>query len=152
MITKIFSEGLDKCTPYHYPFYSSFVFILNILFAYYNQYYTYATLFFILLVTSIVHHSHYNVTTCIIDKIAVYMVVIYGGYLFYQKYRQGLSSTKEYILSFVILFTFLLTGVLYYYGKMNQCFCFYQEESVASIYHSLLHVTASIGHICIAIL
>lgn len=118
----------------------------------YNHYYTYASLFFILLVTSIIYHSHYNETTYIIDKIAIYMVVLYGGYLFYQRCSRGLSSTKEYTLALVAISTFLLTGVLYYYGKMNQCFCFYQEESVASIYHSLLHVTASIGHICIAIL
>jgi hypothetical protein len=148
MISNIFSEGLDKCTPY----YSSFVFILNILFAYYNEYYTYATLFLILLVTSIIHHSHYNVTTCIIDKITVYIVVLYGGYLFYQKIMHGLSTTKEYILSFIIMFTFLLTAVLYYYGKMNQCFCFYQEESISARYHTLMHIIASIGHICIAIL
>jgi hypothetical protein len=152
MISNIFSEGLDKCTPYNYPYYSSFVFILNILFAYYNQYYTYATLFFILLVTSIIHHSHYNETTCIIDKIAVYMVVFYGGYLFYHKIMRGLSTTKEYIMSFVIVFTFLLTGILYHYGKMNQCFCFYHEESIAARYHALMHIIASIGHICIAVL
>ena len=152
MISNIFSEGLDKCTPYHYPYYSSFVFILNILVAYYNEYYTYATLFFILLVTSIIHHSHYNETTCIIYKIAVYMVIIYGGYLFYEKIMNGLSSTKEYVLSFVIAFTFLLTGTLYYYGKMNQCFCFYQEESISARYHALMHIISSIGHICIAIL
>ena len=135
-----------------YIIYSSFVFILNIFVAYYNEYYTYATLFFILLVTSIVYHSHYNLTTCIIDKIAVYMVIFYGGYLFYQKIMNGLSTTKEYILSFVIAFTFLLTGILYYYGKMNKCFCFYQEESISARYHALMHIIASIGHICIAIL
>ena len=139
-------------TSYHYPYYSSFVFILNILISYYNEYYTYATLFFILLVTSIIHHSHYNVTTCIIDKIAVCMVFLYGGYLFYQKCMNGLSSGTEYFLSFIIIFTFLLIGVLHYYGKMNQCFCFYQEESIAARYHALMHIIKSIGHICIAIL
>ena len=152
MITNIFSEEFDKCTPYHYPYYSSFVFILNILVAYYNEYYTYATLFFILLVTSIVHQSHYNTTTCIVDKMAVYIVIIYGGYLFYDKCMNGFSTTKEYILSCVIAFTFLLTGVLYYYGKMNKCFCFYQEESISARYHALMHIISSIGHICIAIL
>ena len=90
-----------------------------------------------MLVTSIIHHSHYNVTTCIIDKIAVYMVVFYGGYLFYQKCMGGLSSGMEYFLSFIITFTFLLTAVLYYYGKMNQCFCFYQEESISARYHDI---------------
>ena len=145
----IFSEGL---TPYHYPYYSSFVFILNILVAYYNQYYTYAILFFVLLVTSIVHHYHYNETTCMINKITVCIVFIYGGHLFYDKCMNGLFTGKEYFLSFIIAFTFLLTGVLYYYGKMNQCFCFYHEESIAARYHALMHVISSISHVCIALL
>jgi len=139
-------------SSYNYPYYSSFVFILNILVAYYNEYDTYAILFFILLVASIIHHSHYNERTCLANKIALYMVVIYGGYLFYQKMMNGLSTEREFILSFIIIFTFLLTGALHYYGKMNQCFCFYPEESIASRCHAIMHVVASISHICIAIL
>jgi hypothetical protein len=83
------------------------------------------------------------------DKIAISLIVLYGGYLFFHKFWTNKTSLKYWIFSFFIISTFLVTIYFYVYGYNTNNFCFYQDRSVANLYHSLLHIISSIGHIFI---
>jgi len=156
-IIEFLNKTLTTCKPYNPCFYSSFVFIINVLVAFYYGYYLYAGLFFALLITSLLHHSHYTFLTNILDKIAIYCIVFYGGYLFYKKLKEYIDSKNKftlnpYLLSAIILITFFSTIVLYYYGYLNNCFCFSDDQMQAYLFHSLLHCIGSFGHCCIVFL
>jgi len=72
--------------------YSSFVFLTNVIVAYIYQYYIYAVLFGALFATSIVVHvNEHNLFTNILDKCVISCIVLYGGYVFFQKCRDGLT-------------------------------------------------------------
>jgi len=138
-------------------FYSSFVFLMNVSIAVYYGYYLYAGLFLALVITSLLYHSYYSPLTNILDKITIYAIVFYGGYLFYRKltdyiYNDKLMKTKEYILSFFIVLTFLSNIVFYYYGYYYNCLCFCDDQTCANAYHSLMHCIGSFGHCCIVFL
>lgn len=139
---------------YNLCFYSSLVFLFNIVVAYYYEYYVYSILFFLLMMTSLYHHSHYTLCTRIIDKIAVYLVVFYGGYLFYNKINKKSDkiNTKTYVLFLTIITTFLSTILLYYYGYVTNSLCYCDDNSVANYFHSFMHCIGSLGHACIVIL
>lgn len=143
---------MDLC--YNVCFYSSFIFLINVIVAVYYKYYLYATVFMFLTMSSLSHHSHYTDLTRIIDKIAIYLVVFYGGYLFYSKLRNHTDpmTGKEWLLTFLILFTFLSTIVLYYYGYMTNSFCYCEDSSSADYFHAFMHCVGSAGHLCIAVL
>ena len=130
-------------------FYSSFVFMINVLVAFYFGYYIYATLFFTLLLTSTLHHCCYTPITNILDKIAIFSIVFYGGYIIYKKTSLGITSN---ILLFFIVSTFLATAVMYYYGYLNDCLCFCIDPTEANLNHSLMHVVGCFGHCCVCFL
>jgi membrane protein DedA with SNARE-associated domain len=77
---------------------------------------------------------------------AVFSIVLYGGYLFYKKTIQ-VSDQPNLILSAIIVATFLATICLYYGG-----YCFHEDKNEADWYHSLMHILSSIGHHFIIIL
>lgn len=142
---------------YNTCFYSSFVFIINVSVALYYGYYLYAGLFLALLITSLLQHSQYTLLTNIFDKISIFSIVFYGGYIFYKKISSYIKSkaelnAKQYILSFLILFTFISTIILYYYGYFNNCFCFCDDQVNANLFHSFMHCVGSFGHCCIVFL
>ena len=156
-IIEFFYKTVSECKQYNPCFYSSFVFIINVLVAFYYGYYLYAGLFLALLITSLLHHSHYNSLTNIIDKIAIFCIVFYGGYLFYKKLKEYIDSkdkftTKHYLLSAIILITFFSTIFLYYYGYLNNCLCFSEDQTQAYLFHSFMHCVGSFGHCCIIFL
>jgi hypothetical protein len=148
------SDKVNDCQPYNSCFYSSFVFVINILVALHYSYYLYAGLFFTLLITSLLHHSHYNCITNALDKIAIYCVVFYGGHLFYTKIwtTDTTFTKKQYLLSLTILITFISTIAFYYYGYLNGCLCFSINESQSYLFHSLMHCIVTFGHCCIMVL
>jgi hypothetical protein len=82
------------------------------------------------------------------DKIAILSVVFYGGYLFYKK------TVKEpnYILSAIIVLTFLATLYFYYGGYCLNDYCFHEDKEISDWFHALMHITCSIGHHLIIIL
>ena len=129
--------------------YSSFVFMCNVLVAFYYGYYLYATLFFVLLLTSILYHCQNTSITNLMDKVAICSVVFYGGYLFYKKMQLGIIGIKTTILSFLIVMTFLSTGIMYYYGYLNNCLCFCDDSNKANLFHSFMHFISCFGHCCI---
>ncbi len=128
-------------------FYSSLFFLINVGVALYYEYYLYSVCFLLLTVTSLYHHSHYTSFSRMIDKIAVYIVVLYGGYLFYDKINNSLSlSRMQIFISVIIVLAFLSTIVLYYYF-INCC----EDPFTADCYHAFMHCLSSVGHVCIAI-
>ena len=151
------NQKFRGCDPYNPCFYSSFVFIINVSVALYYGYYLYAGLFFALIITSLLHHSHYSFLTNIFDKIVIYSIVFYGGYLFYKKLKKYIDSkdkftAKQYLLSAAIMITFLSTIVLYYYGYLNNCLCFSDDLVQGYLFHVFMHCVGSFGHCCIAFL
>ena len=126
--------------------YSSLIFLTNIFLALYYDHYFYAFLFLCLTVTSIVHHSYNTVYTGIIDKISVYAVIFYGGYIFYTKYIKDTKDIINIIKPLMIVGTFLSVVFLYGYGYLTDNYSFHPNHSVSQMYHSLLHIISSIGH------
>jgi hypothetical protein len=132
--------------------YSSFIFFINAGLAYLYELYLYSFLFFSLAITSIIVHATNDTIIKVIDKIFVYSIVFYGGYLFFNKLQTFTGDMKQIIFSFFIITTFLSTIYLYYYGYCYNQYCYCDDITVANLYHSLLHVISSIGHILITIL
>jgi hypothetical protein len=126
---------------------SSLMFLTNAMVAFLNKYYLYAHLFLFLTITSLIVHTFNNIYTNIIDKIAISFVIIYGGFVLFQK-----MSVKHAFTCFLIILTFLLTIYLYIYGYMNKVYCFSEDSRIANAYHSILHMLSSLGHNLIIIL
>jgi len=157
-IIDFLTQTIYSCEPYNPCFYSSFVFIINVLVALYYGYHLYAGLFFSLLITSLLQHSHYNLLTTILDKIVIFSIVFYGGYLFYNKISNNISpkifelNAKQYFLSYIIVITLILTIILYCYGYLNNCFCYCDDQIEAYVFHVFMHCVGSLGHCCIVFL
>lgn len=139
---------IDECSI---CVYSSLIFLTNIFLALYYDHYFYAFLFLCLTITSVVHHTYNTDYTGIIDKIPVYAVIFYGGFIFYTKYVKEIINikeinTKDIIKSLIIVSTFLSVVFLYAYGYLTDNYSFHPSYSVSQIYHSLLHIISSIGH------
>ena len=135
---------LDPCT------YSSMFFGINVMVNYWYGYFLYSALFAFLLTTSIIHHSNKTFYTYVVDKLAIICVVLYGGYLFYEKIH-GSGLWHPWLASSIIL-TFLSTIYLYYYGYTCDQFCFAPDKCEADWYHGLMHLVASVGHLMIVFL
>ena len=130
--------------------YTSYIFFINVLVGLIVGHYTYAVIFLILVITSIIHHSILSNITENIDKSVVLLVVIYGGYIFYNNVR--FTTCYEIIMTLVIVISFVLTGVFYSYGKCNNCLCWDPDLEVGRVYHSIVHCVSSFGHILIMLL
>jgi hypothetical protein len=124
-------------------FYSSLIFITNMIYAFYKEYYVYSLFFGILIITSLIFHSkkYHPLYANIVDKIAIASVIIYGFYLFLMK-----LSPENILYSTLIILLFLSTGFLFLYGFMVNDYCFHTDPNVANKYHCLLHSLSCIGH------
>ena len=139
---------MDNIPPpqYNMCFYSSLLFLINVGVAIYYEYYLYSICFLLLTVTSLYYHSHYSSFSRAIDKIAIYVVICYGGYLFYEKIKKESLTRMQIFLNVIIVSAFISTILLYYYGV------YYREDPLtADCYHSLMHCVSSVGHVCIAV-
>ena len=122
-------------------FYSSFIFITNVVTAYSKQYYEYSFLFIFLFITSILFHSNKNIYTNIFDKIAISLIVFYGTYQLYFK-----TNHENYLFLIIIVSLFLLCIYLYTYGYYQRCYCYHEEICIGNLYHCILHLISSLGH------
>lgn len=127
-------------------FYSSFIFLTNVMLFLYLGYAFYAFLFLCLWITSALYHSAPSTTNYVLDKLSILGVVVYGGYLFFIKWDS--ISIK---MAMIIVVTFLTTIFLYGYGYKVQRYCFDKKKKRANWFHSGLHVISSIGHYFIAL-
>lgn len=131
--------------------YSSLIFVTNVFLALYYNHYLYSFLFLCLTITSIIHHTYNTVYTGIIDKIPVYAIILYGGFIFYNKYiitniKDNTNSSITNIKAALIVSAFLSVVFLYTYGYLTDNYSFHPSHSVSQMYHSLLHIISSIGH------
>jgi hypothetical protein len=116
-------------------------------------YYLYSALFAAMTITSVSYHSTKTSTAYWIDKTFVFAVVIYGGYVFFDKIANGnVYEYKHPIYYTIIVGAFLGTVVLYYYGHANNCLCFAEDQDECDQWHQLLHLLTSIGHNFIVLL
>ena len=141
----------DVCKPNQILVYSSFVFLTNVIVGIYFGYYVYAFLFFLLCCISIIFHSNPCNTNLLVDKIAICLVVFYGGYVFYNKCTKtdcfhGENVGRNALLAFIIMMTFFTTVYLYYYGYTCKKYCFAEDTNVANRYHAFMHMVGSFGH------
>lgn len=120
-------------------FYSSFIFLINVIACFLYDKLMYGLLFFLLFTTSIFYYTYNDITTYFLDQLSIGLVVIYGLFIFISKKKR-----RNYIL--IILYSFLTTIYLYYYGYITNSYCYgyYNNE-----YHSLLHIISCIGHLAI---
>ena len=125
-------------STYNCCFYSSFIFLVNSIVSFYFGYMFYSIIFFILVITSLIVHSTHNIYAMIIDKIAILLIVFYGGYLFYTKCLRPIDI-KQVVYIILIVSTFMITIYLYYFGYLNTKYCFCEDKQIANIYHSLMH-------------
>jgi len=120
------------------PMISSLLFITNVLNSLWYQQYLYSFLFLMLTLTSILFYSHPNIYTNAIDKCAIGAVVMYGGYLLYTKNKNNLIHVG------LILSSFLMVVVLFFYGYCTNQYCY--DPQYGNHYHCLLHGISSLGH------
>lgn len=148
---------------------SSLLFITNIINAYMYEEYIYAILFIFLTITSLFYHhnikqkckkknieemtntlTNYDIYTNIFDKIAISLIVFYGGYRLYNKSNN--LTPFQYIGVILVFLLFFSTIMLYICGYYFRKFCFHKKKNIGNKYHSLLHSFSSIGHHLIIIL
>ena len=130
--------------------FSSMFFLTNAVVAFWHEYYLYSFFFLCLTITSFWHHTYYTDYSYVFDKIAILSIVLYGGYLFYQKTAQVKESNP--ILSAIIVATFLATIYLYYGGYCLNNYCFHEDKAISEWFHALMHILSSIGNHFIVIL
>ena len=142
----------------NYRLISSYIFLLNIYYSFYKKYYIYTILFSNLLVSSVILHwlyfdFNYMEKEIIfirnIDKFNVYLVILYGFYIYLKKI---IIKKNNFIIRSLILYFFILCYFLWIYGYNNNKYCFDENEIYAARYHSLMHLFASIGHLLIIFL
>jgi hypothetical protein len=138
----------EQTTYPNYCFYSSFIFITNVLASMYHKEYAYSASFFTLFMTSILYRTYTNVITNIVDKIAIVTVVFLGGNLFLSKF----SPESNLFEQIAIISTFVTTIYLYYYGYCYTKYCYDNDQDTAEKYHAFLHIFASFGHHLILLL
>jgi len=132
-------------SPLPNTFYSSLIFLTNVAHNLFYENYLYAAAFMFLTITSLFHHANTTKLSYFFDKIACIMIVLYGGYFFYKKCL-NIQKPIEYFYAVIIVFTFLSTMFLYYYGFQCTHYCFSLDNDVAQFYHVLMHFVSSIGH------
>ncbi len=141
----------EATTEINYCYYSSFIFIVNVVVFFYKNYYMYALFFLILFLTSISFHSNKNNITYLLDKISILMVVLYGGYTFFGKYSH-IETVEQSIYASLVITSFIITIYLYYYGFQCGKYCFSENKNIANLWHSMIHVVSCIGHILIVLI
>jgi len=123
-------------------FYSSLIFITNIAATFYKEYYIYTLLFILLTISSLLfHYPCNNIYVSIIDKICIIMVVLYGGFMLYNK-----TTDDNSLQVTIVVISFLLVNYLYFYGYCTNQYCFHPNKCMGDISHALIHISSSFGH------
>ena len=146
------SYSIAENDPINICFYTSFLFFANYILCAAFRYYLYALLFYCLFITSILVRLYPDWTAMsIIDKLAVYSVVLYGGFIFYRK----LSTIpwRIYAPQIATIFaTFLATIFLFFVGWWKTAYCFHSDFYICNFYHAILHFASFLGHALIVVL
>jgi hypothetical protein len=125
-------------------FYSSFIFLTNIIIAYHLKYYVFSFIFVLLLITSLIFYTYTNIYTNLLDKIPILLLFVYLLNMLYNKCKK-INNNFKICLSMLIVFSFLVTNYLFYYGYIVKEYCYHKDKKIADLWHSLVHVNTSIG-------
>jgi hypothetical protein len=135
---------------------SSLLFSTNIIGNFYLENYIYAIFFLLLFISSCIYHyinsdesfgfdtsntaCKYQDITFFVDQLALYAVIIYGGYYFINK--------KDYnlLVYSIIIIMFISCAILYFGGKIFEHLCFHPDKNCSDKFHVLMHICASLGH------
>jgi hypothetical protein len=134
-------KSIEKPTNPSILIFSSLLFITNTITAIYKNYFIYSYLFLFLTITSLTYHSTYNFYTKCIDQFAVLLIVLYGGFMMYNK-----KNTDNFFICITILTFFIFCAFLYVYGYFTKKYCFTPDYNVSEKYHFILHMISMIGH------
>jgi hypothetical protein len=129
-------------------FWSSFLFLTNVIVSYYYDAPIYFALFFALFISSIFLHFTQNECVRIIDKGIIYSIVLYGFYVFL--YKCFYTENANWFYIYTIFMTFIATIVLYY-SKIADILV-NVNGITGHFYHTIVHLVGSIGHNLIVIL
>ena len=122
-------------------FYSSFMYITNILAALICEYYIYSLLFVNLTITSVMFHINNTIYTNILDKIAFLAIVFYGALLVFNKFN---AHNIGYVS--IIVMSFILSITIFFYGYYNKKYCYDPDKNISDQFHCWLHIISSFGH------
>ena len=114
-------------------FYSSFLFIFNIILCLLYKKYAYGYYFILLFYTSIIYHYYSNVYTYYIDQLSVLLIILYGTKCFVDNLTKCFVDN---LYNSLIMLCFILTVFIYIYNSFNNC----------DIYHVYIHIITTIGH------
>jgi hypothetical protein len=134
-------------------FYTSFIFLTNVLASFYKRSYIHSFVFVFLFMTSSLYHFYKpNLVLYYIDQVAIYTLIFFGSLLLYRKIVKSKLTTVFWLLVSFILILFLVAIILYVYGSLTNSFCYDKNHYIANLFHSLLHFTASLGNHLLIIL
>lgn len=129
-------------------FYSSFVFITNIILAHYIHDPIYFLLFSLLLASSLIVHYTQNIFAYYCDKVFIYSIVVYGFLVFSMKLYK-INTLYQMLLALIVVFCFVMCIYIYDNYSHISLVLFNKE---GNFYHVLVHLAGSIGHNLIMLL
>jgi hypothetical protein len=129
-------------------FYSSFVFITNIILAHYIHDPIYFLLFSLLLASSLIVHYTQNIFAYYCDKVFIYSVVAYGFLVFSMKLYK-INTHYQMLLALIVVFCFVVC--IYIYDNYSHISLVLLNKE-GYFYHVLVHLAGSIGHNLIMLL
>lgn len=106
-------------------FFSSFVFITNIISAYYKNYYMYSFLFTCLTITSMIVHTNDNIYTNLMDKVSVLSIVTYGSFVLCNK---CMNEDVCIIIPVGVLFYFYCVYIYTFTDIVIKCIVFIKKN------------------------
>ena len=115
-------------------FYTSFLFLINVLHCISYADYTYASIFFSLFMTS--SYFYLFKDGFYLDQISILLTVFYGGILFFYHHKKSFYSI-------VAVSCFLSILYFFHYGYLTNRYCY---GAHGNVYHSFVHILTSIGH------
>ena len=120
-------------------YYSSFIFLVNVVYNFLRNECIYGLLFLLLFITSQFFYTYNDRILFLLDQIAIYMVILYGFLLF-------LKKEKQWVHVGIVLNTFFTVSFLYHYGYYTDSYCY---GSYGDEWQSFLHLITCIGHLAI---
>lgn len=140
------NQKKKKQTKPYILFWSSLIFVTNMIHGFIAGLYFYSLLFAGLTISSLVVHTNNNWLTNSIDKIMIGSIVLYGGYRMWTRRN---TTFRSILLLAICFLTFLFCVWVYVYGQFTGQFCF---SSNGDIWHATMHCIGSFGHHIIMLL
>jgi hypothetical protein len=146
-VTKIIiNNGKKEKEKSSILFWSSLVFVTNMIHAFIAGLYLYSLLFAGLTISSLVVHTKNNWLTNSIDKMMVVSIFLYGGY---RMWTRRSTMFRSILLLTICFLTFSFCVWVYVYGCFTGQYCF---SNNGDNWHATMHCVGSFGHHIIMLL